>query len=83
VSTIGGESIYIGPGVEARGCEIHDWPTEGIAQRLVAEMRRTHCNGGVNACRECIDRAMASLPPRHAGSSGTSGESGSGSTSAG
>jgi len=38
-------------------CETHDWLTEGMAKRLLAAMRERHGKGGVNVCRECIDRA--------------------------
>lgn len=43
---------------EAAGpCEIHDWPTDGLARRLIEAMRAKHGKGGVNVCRECILRA--------------------------
>ncbi len=58
------ECLHIKPGNEARGCEVHDWPTDGMAARLVAEMRRTYGRGGVNVCRDCVVRARESLPPR-------------------
>lgn len=38
-------------------CDIHDWPTDGLAARFVSAMRERHGKGGVNACRDCIDRA--------------------------
>ncbi len=37
-------------------CEVHDWPTVGFPLRLVTAMRATHPKG-VNACRECVERA--------------------------
>lgn len=48
------EQLHIRPA--KGGCEVHDWPTEGLARRLVQAMRDTHPRG-INACRECIDRA--------------------------
>jgi hypothetical protein len=47
-------------------CEIHDWPAEGLATRLILEMRRKHNKGGVNVCRDCISRARSTLgsPPQ-------------------
>jgi len=38
-------------------CDIHDWPTEGLPQRLVQAMRDTH-PVGLNACRACLQRAF-------------------------
>jgi hypothetical protein len=60
------EALHIttGPWVEAKGCEVHHWPTEGLARRLLVAMRVLHGRGGVNACVDCIERARASLPPR-------------------
>lgn len=40
-------------------CDVHDWPTDGMARRLFDEMRATHGKGGVNACRPCLERARA------------------------
>lgn len=37
-------------------CQVHDWPEKGLATRLVAAMRASHPTG-INACRDCIDRA--------------------------
>ena len=48
----------------AQACDLHAWPTEGLAKRLVQAMHDRHGKGGVNACRECIQRATESLPPR-------------------
>lgn len=39
-------------------CEVHDWPTKGMPQRLVEAMRASHPKG-INACRECVERATA------------------------
>lgn len=38
-------------------CDVHDVATDGLARHLVAKMREMHGRGGVNACRECIERA--------------------------
>ena len=57
------EALYIRPATKDV-CDICEWPTSGMAKRLVFEMRRLHGKGGVNACRACIERARASLPPR-------------------
>lgn len=39
------------------GCDVHDWPTDGMGSRFVAEMRRKHGKGGVNVCIPCLERA--------------------------
>ena len=54
------ESLHIRP--SEGPCEIHDWPDIGLAKRLVDAMRERHGKGGINACRECVMRARASLP---------------------
>lgn len=38
-------------------CECHEWPTEGLAKRLVELARERHGMGGVEVCRDCIARA--------------------------
>lgn len=38
-------------------CEIHDWPTEGLAQRLIDAARARHGKGGIDVCAACIERA--------------------------
>jgi hypothetical protein len=48
-------------------CEIHDWPDEGLAARLILAMRRKHDQGGITVCRDCVHRARASLSPRAEG----------------
>ncbi len=53
----GGERLYIKPGTGP--CMIHDWPTEGLAARLVEAMRELHNQGGLDACRPCLDRAKS------------------------
>ena len=44
-------------------CEVHDWPTDGMAGRLVVAMI-----DGVAACRACIQRAQADADAKVAGS---------------
>jgi hypothetical protein len=39
-------------------CEVHDWPTDGMAIRLVRAMRATHPKG-INVCADCVHRAKA------------------------
>ena len=38
-------------------CEVHDWPLDGLAKRLVKTMRERHGKGGLNVCVDCIERA--------------------------
>lgn len=38
-------------------CQIHDWPDEGLAGRLLDAMRAAHGKGGINVCTECLLRA--------------------------
>lgn len=50
-----GEAVFL---KESPGpCEVHDWPTEGLAPRLLAAMRERHGKGGINVCADCIGRA--------------------------
>ncbi len=51
-------------------CQIHDWPTAGLARRLLAAMRERHGKGGINACRECIQRAAADVRTMRAAAGG-------------
>lgn len=37
-------------------CAVHEWPTEGMAIRLVKAMKRTH-PVGIQVCRACVSRA--------------------------
>ena len=37
-------------------CEVHDWPTNGLPERLITAMRERHGKGGITACRECVER---------------------------
>jgi hypothetical protein len=55
------EVVHMRPMPDDTRCAVHDWPTEGLAKRLVQEMRATHGKGGVNVCVECIARAKRSL----------------------
>lgn len=48
------ETLYIKKGTT---CDVHDWPTFGMAKRLVQKMRDSHPKG-VNACRKCLGRAF-------------------------
>jgi hypothetical protein len=57
------EVVHVAPAT-TDVCEVHDWPTDGLARRLIDAMRERHGKGGVNACVDCIARARASLPPR-------------------
>ncbi len=54
------ESLVV-RGLQEGTCEVHDWPTEGLAKRLLAEMRRKREQGGVTLCAECVTRAKASV----------------------
>ncbi len=56
-----GQAIYMGP-AEKEECAIHDWPTAGLARRLVKAMKATHPTG-VNACRDCLARAKEDVRP--------------------
>lgn len=51
------EAVYMDPAPERATCDAHEWPSDGLAARLVAAMRERHGKGGVNACRPCIERA--------------------------
>jgi hypothetical protein len=50
------EHLHIHPLREGK-CEAHEWPTEGLAKRLVQAMRERHGKGGLNVCVHCIQRA--------------------------
>lgn len=52
-----GEAAFLAP--SAGPCDVHDWPTDGMAPRLIAAMRERHGKGGVNVCARCITRAQA------------------------
>ena len=52
-------AAYLGP-AKNQTCEIHDWPTAGLARRLVTAMRDRHPTG-INSCRDCIARAKENL----------------------
>lgn len=54
------EALHIRPTAEP--CDIHEWPNDGLAARLIDAMRERHGKGGVNVCRSCIERARESLP---------------------
>jgi hypothetical protein len=50
-----GDAVHMRPAVGP--CAIHEWPTEGLAHRLFVAMREAHGKGGINVCRDCLDRA--------------------------
>ncbi len=54
------EVVHVRPAV-TQTCAVHDWPTEGLAKRLVERMRAAHGNGGVDVCVDCITRARDSI----------------------
>ena len=49
--------LHIDPALEGTACDAHDWPDHGLPQRIVTEAKARHGAGGLNVCRECIDRA--------------------------
>lgn len=55
--TMASESVHMRPALATAFCIVHEWPTEGLALRLIHAMRASHRKGGVNVCRECIHRA--------------------------
>jgi hypothetical protein len=56
------KGLDIGDVDPASVCQVHDWPTEGLARRLVDAMRAAHGRGGINVCVPCVHRAKAALP---------------------
>jgi hypothetical protein len=58
------KGLDVGDVDPATVCQVHDWPSDGLARRLVDAMRETHGKGGINVCIPCIERAKAALPPR-------------------
>ena len=49
------DSVHMKP---AEGpCDVHEWPTDGMGQRLILEMVARHGKGGVNVCVGCLRRA--------------------------
>jgi hypothetical protein len=53
------EAVFWRPAVGP--CAVHDWPTEGMARRLVALMLEMHGRGGVDVCVDCLRRARGSI----------------------
>lgn len=51
--------VYMKP--SAGPCETHEWPAEGMAERLLDMMRERHGKGGLNVCVDCIARAKGAL----------------------
>lgn len=58
------DAVHIRPAPEGANCEVHDWPTEGLARRLVEAMRERHGKGGVSVCVDCVVRARDELGRR-------------------
>lgn len=58
------EYLHMKPAADTAKCWAHNMPSEGLAKKLVYEMRRMHDKGGVDVCRECCLRARAVLPQR-------------------
>ena len=54
-------TITIRPIDQTDGCKTHTWPTDGLAVQLILAMRR---RGGINVCRECIERARGDAKRR-------------------
>jgi hypothetical protein len=54
-----GEVVFMKPGDDVVGCEVHDWPNEDFVKRVFDAMRERHGKGGLNVCRECLLRARA------------------------
>ncbi len=57
----GGKAVYLGP-AKTEHCAVHEWPTNGLARRLVRAMKDTHPKG-INACRDCVARAVKDAKP--------------------
>lgn len=51
------ERVHMKDAPKGTRCDIHEWPTQGLAQRLIEAMRARHLTGGINACFPCITRA--------------------------
>jgi hypothetical protein len=51
------ETVHLKEAPVGSHCEIHGWPTAGLAERLVQAMRARHLTGGINVCPPCIERA--------------------------
>lgn len=58
------EDVHIHPMPDDTVCAVHDWPTDGMARRLVEAMRAAHGKGGINVCVECITRAKGDAKAR-------------------
>ena len=37
-------------------CEVHNWPEDGLAKRIIVAARATYPDG-LNVCKHCVDRA--------------------------
>lgn len=49
-------------GKQEGSCQVHDWPDEGLADRLMQAMRDRHPKG-IDVCPPCLDRALRSAGP--------------------
>lgn len=56
------ERIILRPAPEGAGCDVHDWPSDGLGRSVFDAMRAK--SGGVNICRACLARAKADLASR-------------------
>ena len=54
------ESVHIKEAT-SQVCEVHDWPVDGLAKRLINAMRQRFGKGGINVCHECLTRAKESV----------------------
>ena len=44
-------------------CEVHTWPDEGLAERIVEAAKKSLAHGGhggINICKDCLARAKKS-----------------------
>jgi len=60
------DKLYIGAAPDDAVCEVHDWPTEGMALRVVALMRERHGKGGCVVCVPCVHRAKLDADQKRA-----------------
>jgi hypothetical protein len=58
------KGLDVGDVDPATVCQVHDWPSDRLARRLVDATRETHSKGWISVCIPCIERAKAALPPR-------------------
>jgi len=60
------EYVHMMPMPDDTRCAVHDWPDDGLPERLVAAMREMHGKGGINACSDCLTRARDLAKPKEA-----------------